>query len=93
VPDALSPILDVPVEIRVELGRKLITIGELLAAAPGHVVMLDRLADGGPRGEEGNRTRSARDVPLGRALEGLNWQLATGNWQLATGNWQLATGN
>ena len=55
MPDDLSPILDVPVEIRVELGRKLISIGELLAAAPGHVVMLDRLADGGVDVRVGDR--------------------------------------
>ena len=47
MPDDLSRISEVPVEIRVELGRKLISIGELLAAAPGHVIMLDRLVGAG----------------------------------------------
>jgi flagellar motor switch protein FliN/FliY len=40
-------VLGVPVEVRVELGRKLISVGELLTAAPGHVVMFDRLVDSG----------------------------------------------
>ena len=43
-PDDLERVLDVPIEIRVEIGRKTATIAELLEAAPGHVVMLDRLA-------------------------------------------------
>lgn len=42
--DDLSRVLDVPVEIRVELSRKTITIADLLEAAPGQVLMLDRLA-------------------------------------------------
>lgn len=40
----LRRVLGVPVEIRVELGRKSITISELLDAAPGQILMLDRLA-------------------------------------------------
>jgi flagellar motor switch protein FliN/FliY len=42
--DDLDSVLDVPVEFRVELGRKSITLAELLATAPGHILMFDRLA-------------------------------------------------
>jgi flagellar motor switch protein FliN len=47
VPDDLSRVLNVPVEVRVELGRKEITIGDLLAVGTGDVIMMDRLVDSG----------------------------------------------
>jgi flagellar motor switch protein FliN len=47
VSEDLSRVLGVPVEVRVELGRKEITIGELLSVAAGDVIMMDRLIDAG----------------------------------------------
>ena len=47
VPENLVRVRDVAIEISVELGRKTITVAGLLELAPGCVVMLDRLADGG----------------------------------------------
>jgi flagellar motor switch protein FliN/FliY len=44
-PDQMDRVFGVPIEVRVEIGRKSMTIAELLEAAPGHLVMLDRLAD------------------------------------------------
>jgi flagellar motor switch protein FliN/FliY len=43
--DDLDRVVGVPIEVRVEIARKTMTIAELLDAAPGQVVMLDRLAD------------------------------------------------
>jgi flagellar motor switch protein FliN/FliY len=43
----LQRVADVPLELRVELGRTSATIAELLEMAPGHIVMLDRLVDSG----------------------------------------------
>jgi flagellar motor switch protein FliN len=38
----LAPVLDVPVELSVELGRTTMTIGETLAIGPGSIVSLNR---------------------------------------------------
>src|SRR3990172_3784228 len=43
-PLALSPLLDVPLQVRVELGRTRMTIDSLLKLAQGAVVELNRLA-------------------------------------------------
>jgi flagellar motor switch protein FliN/FliY len=38
----LAPVLDVPVELSVEIGRTTMTIGETLAIGPGSIVSLNR---------------------------------------------------
>lgn len=38
----LAPILDVPVELTVEIGRTTMTIGEALSIGPGSIVSLNR---------------------------------------------------
>jgi flagellar motor switch protein FliN/FliY len=43
--DRLRPVLDVPVELVVELGRTSMTIGETLRIGRGSIVVLDREAD------------------------------------------------
>jgi len=40
----LTPVLDVPVELAVEIGRTRMTIRETLAIAPGALIPLDRVA-------------------------------------------------
>jgi len=40
----LGPVLDVPVELTVEIGRTTMTIRETLAISPGSIIALDRLA-------------------------------------------------
>lgn len=40
----LAPVLDVPVEVAVEIGRTTMTIRETLAIVPGSIVSLDRMA-------------------------------------------------
>lgn len=45
--DALSFVMDVPVELTVELGRKKVRIGEVLRLGPGSVIELDK-ASGEP---------------------------------------------
>jgi flagellar motor switch protein FliN/FliY len=40
----LGPVLDVPVELTVEIGRTTMTIRETLALGPGSIVSLDKLA-------------------------------------------------
>jgi flagellar motor switch protein FliN len=40
----LGPVLDVPVELTVELGRATMTIRETLEMGPGSIVALDRMA-------------------------------------------------
>jgi len=40
----LGPLLDVPVELAVEIGRTQMTIGETLTLGPGAIVSLNRLA-------------------------------------------------
>lgn len=42
--DDLSLVLDVPVEVSVELGKRTIPISELLSLGPGSVVELDKAA-------------------------------------------------
>lgn len=42
--DDLSLVLDVPVEVSVELGKRVIPISELLSLGPGSVVELDKAA-------------------------------------------------
>jgi flagellar motor switch protein FliN len=42
----LDRIADIPIDIRVELGRRVMTVGDLLDVTPGQVIALDRLADG-----------------------------------------------
>jgi flagellar motor switch protein FliN/FliY len=39
---SLAPVLDVPVELSVEIGRTTMTIGETLAIGPGSIVSLNR---------------------------------------------------
>jgi flagellar motor switch protein FliN len=39
----LAPVLDVPVELSVEIGRTTMTIGETLAIGPGTIVSLNRM--------------------------------------------------
>ena len=43
VPD-LTPVLDLPVEVAVEVGRTTMTIRETLALGPGSIVSLNRMA-------------------------------------------------
>lgn len=40
----LAPVLDVPVELTVEIGRTTMTIRETLALGPGSVIPLDKVA-------------------------------------------------
>ena len=40
----LTPVLDVPVELAVEIGRARMTIRETLGIAPGSLIALDRVA-------------------------------------------------
>jgi flagellar motor switch protein FliN/FliY len=42
----LDRVLDVPIQVRVELGRRSMSIGDLLDLSPGQIVPFDRLADG-----------------------------------------------
>ena len=42
--DDLSLVLDVPVEVSVELGKRIIPIAEILSLGPGSVVELDKAA-------------------------------------------------
>lgn len=42
--NSLEMLYDVPLEISVELGRTLMSIGEILRLAPGSVIELDKLA-------------------------------------------------
>jgi flagellar motor switch protein FliN/FliY len=55
----LAPVLDVPVELVVELGRTTMTVAETLRIGPGSVIALDRLA-GDPVDLLVNGTRIAR---------------------------------
>lgn len=40
----LAPVLDVPVELAVEIGRTRMTIRETLSIAPGSIIALDKMA-------------------------------------------------
>lgn len=44
VPEDLSLVLDVPLELTVELGRARMTVREALGIAPGTIIALDRAA-------------------------------------------------
>lgn len=44
VPEQTGHLADVPLEIEVELGRKTITVAEVLRLAPGSVIRLPRSA-------------------------------------------------
>jgi flagellar motor switch protein FliN/FliY len=55
----LAPVLEVPVELVVELGRTTMTVAETLRIGPGSVIGLDRLA-GDPVDLLVNGTRIAR---------------------------------
>ena len=44
LPDDLSLVLDVPVELAVEIGRTTMTIRETLAIGPGSIVSLNKMA-------------------------------------------------
>src|SRR6185295_12130438 len=41
--DHLAPVLDVPVELTVEIGRTTMTIGETVALGPGSIIALKRM--------------------------------------------------
>jgi|SRR5581483_3847557 len=41
--DELLPVLDVPVELAVEIGRTTMTIGETLSIGPGSIIALKRM--------------------------------------------------
>jgi flagellar motor switch protein FliN/FliY len=41
--DQLAPVLDVPVELTVEIGRTTMTIGETVALGPGSIIALKRM--------------------------------------------------
>src|SRR5262245_36465392 len=41
--DELLPVLDVPVELAVEIGRTTMTIGETLTIGPGSIIALKRM--------------------------------------------------
>lgn len=43
-PDSLGFVLDVPVELCVEIGRRVMRLGELLKLGPGSVLELDKLS-------------------------------------------------
>ena len=59
----LSPLLDVPVELAVEIGRTTMTIRQTLAIAPGTVIALDK-----PAGEPVDLLANGRRIARGEVV-------------------------